>query len=438
MADSFHSKHFACLADGIFDGQKILSDAAVLVEGETIRAVVPADQVPAGWPVLTEPGAMIIPGLIDAHVHFLRWEGPLYLASGVTTVRDTGNDHEWILARRAEWKEHAWPRIFCVGPLIDGPKPSWPIGRACADAEEGAKTVSEVAASGVDGIKLYAGLPPEWLPPMAEAAHAAGLPVSMHCQTSSAIAAGAAKVDEFHHLDGLADDLWPGRPPGWLEVWGHPEFPKMQDRQKAVADRIRAFGMIATPTLAYWDSRVRSAGPDYPPQEAAGLLPAKVSAWFSSACARQPDAAAQDTWRRASEAARRFTGLLIEREVPILAGTDVPCEHIMPGTSLWREMSLLVQSGMTAEQALRSATSEPARRLRMSHVGRLAAGFAADIVLVKGNVTGRIPESPDIRAVVRGGRLYRPAELIAAAKTEDADPLRDPMGIAFLKVAGKL
>jgi len=87
MSDTDQHARLACRAERVFDGEKVLADGAVLVEGATVRDVVPASQIPAGWPVIEEPGATIIPGVIDAHVHFMRWQGPLYLAAGVTTLR---------------------------------------------------------------------------------------------------------------------------------------------------------------------------------------------------------------------------------------------------------------------------------------------------------------------------------------------------------------
>jgi len=437
MTDRPRATRFACTADRIFDGKDVLTGHAVLVEGETIRDVAPVSRVPEGWPMLSGGGATLMPGLIDAHVHFMRWQGPLYLAAGVTTVRDTGNKLDWILARRAEWKRHPWPRLFCLGPLVDGPKPYWGVSVACDSADAAGRTVADLAAARVDGIKLYAGLPAEWVPAAAKAAAAARLLVSMHCQSAGVLTAGEAGIDEFFHLDGLMGDLWPGHPPGWLEVWGHPDFAGTQDQQKKVADRIAELGLIATPTLAYWDSRARSVSPGWPPDDELETVPARARDWLRATCTREPDQKATETWQRARDAAEKLASLLLARGVPMLAGTDVPCEQILPGRSLWRELSLLTECGMTAQQALRAATSDAARRLGMPAIGRLARGYAADMVLVSGNPAERIPDKPQVKSVMRAGRFYLPDELISAGKTEDADPALDPWGIEFLRMAGK-
>jgi len=428
---------FACCAGQVFDGEQVFPDAAVLVAGDTVLGVVAAAAVPPGWQIIGGPELTILPGLIDAHVHFLSWQGPHYLAAGVTTVRDTGNDLDWIMARRAEWRDRPWPRLLCVGPVLDGPQPIWSFGRACADAAAGVRLVRELVASRVDGIKLYAGLPAAWLPPIVAAAHAVNLPVAMHCQNASALAAAAAGVDEFFHLDGLLPDLWPERPAGWLEVWGHPDFSQTADRQRRVADEIKRLGIVATPTLAYWDARARSARPGYDDVTGDERLPAAVRQWLGRIFPRQPDAAAAAQWQRALAAAQAFVGLLVEREVPILAGTDVPCERLLPGHSLWRELQLLVESGMPVTRALQAATLDTGRRLGYALVGKLGAGCAADLVLVRNRVLDAIPAAPDIAAVVRGGRVFDADELRAAARADVPDPATEPLGQAFVNAAGK-
>jgi imidazolonepropionase-like amidohydrolase len=70
----------AYAADRIFDGQQVLADSAVIVDGGTISDLVPAADLPADMPVVDFAGRTIIPGLIDAHMHFIRWQGPFYLA----------------------------------------------------------------------------------------------------------------------------------------------------------------------------------------------------------------------------------------------------------------------------------------------------------------------------------------------------------------------
>lgn len=380
--------------------------------------VVPRASVPEGTTHYHEPECTILPGLIDTHVHFMRWQGPQFLASGVTTVRDTGNPLEWILQRRGEWQAHRWPRILCLGPLLDGPVPCHEIiCRPCADLAAALTAVREVAQQGVDGLKFYVGLNPQWLPAMVEEGHARGCRISMHCAGGGVLASAQAGVDEFFHLDGILADVWPDHPPGWLDLWGLPEFDRTFDLQREVADRVQRSGITATPTLAYWDSQWRIRTVDSLGPEDLCHTPPPMIAWQ----ALSPDPIGSARWQRALHAAQRFVGLLLEREVPLLAGSDVPCGLVPPGGSLWRELSLLVEAGMSPLQALRAATADAAAFLGRKELGTLAPGSVADMVLVRGNPLETIPSRPDIALVVHNGVVYRPDELLAA----EAESLED-------------
>ena len=419
---------FAYAAGRIFDGERTLEDHAVVVENDIVAGVMPRSALPRGMPVRHEPACTIIPGLIDTHMHFMRWQGPLYLAQGVTTVRDVGNELAWILERRDEWQGKLCPRILCVGPLLDGPQPYHVhVARRCGDLEGALAAVRETAAAGVDGLKLYVGLNPAWFPAMAQAGHAAGLKLSIHC-AGSVLAAGRAGIDEFFHLDGILADVWPDHPAGWLNVWGLPEFAATWDRQREVADLIGDLKMTATPTLAYWDSQWRIRTADHLQSEEMRHVPPAI---IKTQAGDGPDAAASAQWRRALEAAQRFVGLLLARGVTLLAGSDVPCGALPPGRSLWRELALLVEAGMSPQQALCAATSKAAAFLGHPELGRLCAGAAADIVVVRGNPLDRIPEKPDIAAIVRQGVVHRPEDLVAEAGKDVAALGAEPWGLQF-------
>ena len=147
----------AYAADKVFDGDRFYANHAVIVAKDRISALVAVAELSPDTPVDHYPGCTLVPGLIDTHMHFLRWQGPVFLAYGVTTVRDTGNDLPWILQCRAEWRDRPWPRILSLGPLIDGDPPGHAlVAHRVSDAESAVAAVRATAAAGVDGIKLYA------------------------------------------------------------------------------------------------------------------------------------------------------------------------------------------------------------------------------------------------------------------------------------------
>ncbi|MBU7004707.1 MAG: amidohydrolase family protein [Theionarchaea archaeon] len=414
---------FVCLADRLFDGHQAREDCCVVVRGSMIEAILPVDRVPSELPSIEMPGCTILPGLIDCHVHFMRWQGPLFLAGGITTVRDTGNDLDWILARRAEWPDHDWPRILCTGPMVDGPRSSWGIGRCCPDLESSVNAVMELASRGVDAIKLYAQFPRDWLPGVVAAARDVGLPTCMHPIATDALDAAEAGVDELFHLDGLMKRLWPGHPPGWLELWGDPNVSGALDRQREVVDLIAKTGTVITPTLSFYRSRLGTVGD---PE----LLPECAQSWFSKVF-EEPGEDELELWRSALPSVQGFVGLLHQRSVPILAGTDVP--WALPGRSLWTELSLLSESGLGPVGALRSATSISAEQLRLPQAGVLEAGRCADIAFVMGDPTSSIPEEPEIPLIIRGGKVHWTEQLVTGSREENANPALDPWGMELIQ-----
>ncbi len=74
----------AYAADRIYDGDRVLDDHAIVVKDQSISRVLPVAELPNDLPVDRHPGCTIIPGLIDTHMHFMRWQGPIFLAYGVT------------------------------------------------------------------------------------------------------------------------------------------------------------------------------------------------------------------------------------------------------------------------------------------------------------------------------------------------------------------
>jgi imidazolonepropionase-like amidohydrolase len=155
-------------------------------------------------------------------------------------------------------------------------------------------------------------------------------------------------------------------------------------------------------------------------------VPPAMIEWQAS---QPPDPAASAQWRRALEAAQRFVGLLAERGVPLLAGSDVPCGAVPPGLSLWRELALLVEAGLSPAQALRAATSGAAAFMGQDQLGRLRPGSAADLVMVRGNPLERIPERPEVVMVMRQGKIFRLADLRAASAAAAATMAEEPWGL---------
>jgi len=156
----------------LYDSERraVVPDTTVIVDGDRIVAVGGATTaVPAGARVIDARGRTLLPGLWDMHVHLGDGDGVLQLASGITTVRDLGNDTDELSARVARFDagSELGPRVLRAG-LIDGPGEfRAPIGVVVATPEEATAEVARFADAGYVEIKLYSSLSPAlvaWIP----------------------------------------------------------------------------------------------------------------------------------------------------------------------------------------------------------------------------------------------------------------------------------
>jgi hypothetical protein len=131
---------YAIIPEELWNGisENPAKDLAVIVNEKIIQDIIPVHMVPNDINTIKLPGCTLLPGLIDAHVHYSSVMGPAFLLAGVTTIRDVGNDLHWILKERSfnESNNDSGPSIVCCGHLQDGPVKYWPnMGRANINAD---------------------------------------------------------------------------------------------------------------------------------------------------------------------------------------------------------------------------------------------------------------------------------------------------------------
>ena len=173
-------------------GKPPVADAVVVMESGRIKAAGARGSVavPAGAKVINGRGKTLLPGLIDAHIHYLDFTPQMFLRFGVTTVVDTANPTEWILAQRDALKDGKikGPRMFATGLVIDGPLPPGEEPDAAElsgykirvkTSEEARVATRKVIRHGVDAVKVHEALSTELLQAVVEEAHRAGLEVEI-------------------------------------------------------------------------------------------------------------------------------------------------------------------------------------------------------------------------------------------------------------------
>lgn len=388
--------------------------------------------------VIDGAGKYLIPGLWDAHVHFRGGEElveanaallPLYVANGVTTVRDAGGDiTQAILRWRAEIAEGSriGPRILTSGPKLDGPTGGWDGSIRLTSPEEVPAALDSLEALGVDYVKIYDGTTSrDVYLAIVEEAERRDMIVTGHMPfTVRFLDAVERGLDATEHLyyafkgtaangDSVTAAMIASRatdrPLGfWQALWLLLDAPPDPAREAAVYRAMAEHGTAAVPTLHIghvlaWVDEVDHSGD----AELRYIDPA-IEATYAGRV-RSARRSSAETRRRTRELRQRFTEMvprMHEAGVMLLAGSDAGPfnSYVYPGYSLHAELEALVDAGLTPLDALRAATLHPAAFMRLDdELGRIAPGYRADLVLLDGNPLADIANTRSISTVVLGG-----------------------------------
>jgi len=397
---------FALIADRIWDGvaDEAQAGRAIVVNGGRIESVGPESSLPSDVERVLCPGCTLLPGLIDAHVHYSAAMGPSFLAAGVTTIRDVGNDLEWVLEQRARHADDptAGPGIVCCGYLLDGPSAYWKhMGRAHADAEALRAAIRHEVGLGVDQIKLYAGLDLQLLGAGVDESRRRGKWSLAHLGGVSAEDAARAGLNEIQHLTGCS--------PAWKD--------STEQEMDALIDVLLEHKVVMTPTLVVWDrlGRVLDHSFEFDVRRR-WVHPCHRDIWDHWS-GRSQNVNHRLALQAAAPRLKRCLARMQQRGVTIALGTDTPFPHLIPGFSVHDELAMYTDAGIGPVDALRSATSVGARVIGLaSRVGQIAPGFDADLVAVEGNPLERIQDIANVQLVVRAGRMFRLQELLNLAR----------------------
>jgi len=403
---------------------RVTPRATVVVRGATITDVEPtaqerpgAAEPPAGR-VIDASGRTMIPGLIDAHVHVESWTPRVFLKYGVTTVRDLHSDAAAIFPMARE-ESPARPRIITSGPLIDGLGSFWKNAVQVGTVGEARAAVRAQVDAGARVIKVYTRLEPALVAVIAAEARARGVPVAAHLGRTTAVQAAEAGVASIEHLSGIADSASedPGRllkaHDDFLGGWTAFELEWQRvspARLGVVARQLIAHGVVLVPTLALHEAFARMADADLMKAPALADVPPDVlrGSWdpadIMGRARWTPETLAR--FKQTLPVLQRFVGLYARLGGKIAAGTDTPQQFVVPGDSLHRELELYVASGLSPAAALEAATRNAAALLGIQErVGTIAAGMAADFILLDGDPLADIRNTRTIAMVVKDGMV---------------------------------
>lgn len=395
----------ATLIDGT--GKAPMADSTIIIEGDRIVALGPRSRVkiPESATVVDAKGKIVMPGLWEMHAHFEQVEwGPVYLAAGATTVRDVGNEFEFIVSVRDALRSGRGlgPRMLLAG-IVDGDSP-FALGVIRANTPEEARAVvNRYKNAGFDQIKIYSSVKPDVLAAITAAAHRLGLTVTGHIpQGMNAVQAVEKGLDQINHIQYIPPIMLPkDRKPGTPAVVNLDS-----DEAKQAIRFLKEHGTVIDPTIALMEIITHSKDTPMSTFEP-GIL--KVSRELSGPLNNTGVAPAGAERAHATfEQWMAVLGALHKASIPIVAGTD----QAVPGHSLHREIELYVKAGFTPMEAIQAATIIPARVMKQDkEVGTVEAGKRADLIIIEGNPLESISNIRNVRFVVAGGRLYNCAEL---------------------------
>lgn len=403
----------------------------VVVRGERIAEIgrASAVRVPKGAQVLEGAGKFLLPGLWDMHVHmaslppFERNEKiflPLFVANGVTGVRDMGGDLEVLLKWRARIAsgELTGPRIVAqAGPMLDGL--IWPASQSVSNEAEGREAVAELRRRGADFVKVQSLLGRDVYFAVADEARKHGMTFAGHVpETVSAREASDAGQKSIEHLTGVlqACSKMEDALPKGLKATAQLLETYDAERAAALFARFRRNATWQCPTLV-WERGFFSFDADSQTDEA--LLRFIPREWeekiwkdFKRSALRQRTPEDRENLKRRLLKELEVVGAMHRAGVGLLAGTDTPAPYIFPGTSLHDELALLVEAGLTPYEALQAATRNPARYLnKLDTHGTVERRKMADLLLLDADPLADIRHTRRLHAVILGGKLHTKPQL---------------------------
>lgn len=428
---------------------KIVKNQLLAISGDTIEVV--DDTRKAGKykadRYFDAMGKYVMPGLWDMHIHFRGGDStisankallPLFLAYGVTTVRECGGD---ITPAVMQWRsetargELAGPRIFTSGPKLDGPGAVWAGSIPVVTPADVSKALDSLQEIHSDFVKIYdSKISGDAYLEIVRQAKKRGMKVTGHMPFTVELKdAAALGMDGSEHLyyvfkacsskeDSITDAIRQSehtpRPIGLFAAL--PALYNTFDSEKAARlfTYLGAKRFTITPTLYISHTLEGIKETDHSNDSLLHYIDPKILATYAGrvrSAKRQSDAATQFS-KKFEAACMALVPRMYAAGVNIVAGSDCGAfnSYVYPGSSIHEEIKLLVASGLTTAQGLQTATVNGSRFMGVQDFyGALKGGKCSDLVVLDGNPLADIDAIDRINSVVSHGKLYSRSDLDA-------------------------
>jgi imidazolonepropionase-like amidohydrolase len=411
----------------------------------SVRSASAGGSPPADGKVLDATGKTVIPGLVGMHEHIfyplpdggagrlglygeMADSAPrLYLAAGVTTARTAGSMEPYAdlsLKKLIDSGRAPGPKMHITGPYIGSLLPELVQMHTLAGPEDAARLVDYWAAEGATSFKAYMVITPEELKAAIDRAHAHKLKITGHLCSVGFTEAAAMGIDNLEHGLIVDSEFFPGKKPGVcpgqsvyladmaknLEV----ESPKVQ----TMIHDLVAHHVAVTSTLAVFEISVPNRPPLASLNRTRMALTDKAWAEFLAGRARASERTAPFDFGALFQKEMQFERDFVKAGGLLMAGCD-PTGYggVVPGFGDQRELELLVEAGFTPLEAIHIATENGANFLgEDEQIGTIAAGKAADMVLIDGNPAANISDVVKVNTVFKDGIGYDPEKLIDSVR----------------------
>lgn len=379
---------------------------------------------------LDAKGKYIMPGLWDTHVHFRGGDTlinenkdllPLYLAYGITTIRDAGGD---ISSSVLDWRRQIQkgtldgPTIFTSGPKLDGAKPAWPGSIKVVNVSDVEGALDSLESMNVDYVKMYDGsLTKEVYYEIIKQAEKRGLKTTGHMPLSANILEAIDYgLDGSEHIyyslkscSPLADSLTK------LNI-GYGMIDQIiatydEELANQVFSKMGANNVFITPTLHIGKTLAEVADADHSQDSLLAYIGKGIQQTYEGRVesAKQAKARGSDTRKRTEQKTRDMMVPMYEAGVNIIAGSDCGAfnSFVYPGQSLHKELISLVSSGLTPQQALTTSVINGPKFFDLENsYGSVDNGKIADLILLEKNPLENIESTREISSVITKGKVY--------------------------------
>ena len=413
----------------------IAENMTVVIKKGRISAIAKVGFVAEGRDIqiINANGKYLIPGLWDMHVHSAfvspNWDErviyPLYIANGVTGVRDMGGDPDVLESRRSriESGKLFGPHLVLAGPFLAGGKSDQET-IAVNTPEEARRAVDAVKGRGLDFVKILSNIPHDSYFAIADESARQKIPFVGHVPYSvrahEAVAAGQKSIE---HLTGILlacssrEEELRGQELTALANHDYAAYQKLATQVMATYDQAKANALFLqivknntwqVPTLVWTQAASRIDDPNLESDPRLKYVPAPVRAQWDPAKLVK-NTSPEELAELKAEAARtvELVKAMHGAGAQFMAGTDGPDPYVFPGFSLHDELEWLAKSGFTPLQALQTATFNPALFLTtLDKYGVAEVGRVADLVLLDADPLQDIHNTRKIFAVTVGGRYY--------------------------------